>query len=95
MDVKIARELYGVMVDATASGAVLITSGSFTQPAMDFVRDKPIELIDGPKLAKLLSEAKAAAQEPAIPAKSRAVLIPTEPPAPGPARRAPRPYAPS
>ena len=80
VDVKIARELYGVMVDATASGAVLITSGSFTQPAMDFARDKPIELIDGPKLAKLLSEAKAAEQEPAVPAKSRAVLIPTEPP---------------
>lgn len=80
VDVKIARELYGVMVDSTASGAVLITSGDFTQPTIDFVTDKPIELIDGPKLAKLIAEAKAVAQKPAMPAKSRAVLIPTDPP---------------
>jgi len=80
VDVKIARELYGVMIDSTASGAVLITSGDFTQPTIDFVKDKPIELIDGPKLAKLIAEAKAVVQKPATPAKSRAVLIPTEPP---------------
>lgn len=80
VDVKIARELYGVMVDATASGAVLITSGDFTQPTIDFVKDKPIELIDGYKLAKLIAEVKTVAQKPAIPEKSRATLIPTEPP---------------
>ncbi|MEW5906867.1 MAG: restriction endonuclease [Elusimicrobiota bacterium] len=82
IDVKIARELYGVMVDAAASGAVLITSGDFTQPAIDFVRDKPMELIDGPKLVKLIAEARpgvAPASAPVIPAKSRATLIPTEP----------------
>jgi len=80
IDVKIARELYGVMVDAAASGAVLITSGDFTQPAIDFVKDKPIELIDGAKLVKLMAEVKAPAQTPVMPAKSRATLIPTEPP---------------
>lgn len=83
IDVKIARELYGVMVDAAASGAVLITSGDFTQPAIDFVRDKPVELIDGPKLVKLIAEARpggAPSSMPAQPIKSRAVLIPTEPP---------------
>jgi restriction system protein len=80
VDVKIARELYGVMVDATGSGAVLITSGDFTQPTIDFVKDKPIELIDGPKLVKLIAEAKAITQKASLPAKSRAVLIPTEPP---------------
>lgn len=80
VDVKIARELYGVMVDSTASGAVLITSGDFTQPVIDFVKDKPIELIDGPKLAKLMAVAKAVVQKPVEPVKRRAVLIPTEPP---------------
>ncbi len=80
IDVKVIRELYGVMVDATASGAVLITSGGFTQPAVDFAQDKPIELIDGPKLAKLIDEVKAPAPKSVSPAKSRAVLIPTEPP---------------
>ena len=80
VDVKIARELYGVMVDSTASGAVLITSGDFTQPAIDFVKDKPIELIDGPKLAKLIAEVKTVGQKPAVPYQRKAVLIPTEPP---------------
>ena len=80
LDVKIARELYGVMVDSTASGAVLITSGDFTQPAIDFVKDKPIELIDGPKLAGLIPEVKAAGHKPAAPYQRKAVLIPTEPP---------------
>ena len=80
VDVKIARELYGVMVDSTASGAVLITSGDFTQPAIEFVKDKPIELIDGPKLAKLIAEVKTVGQKPAVPYQRKAVLIPTEPP---------------
>ena len=82
VDVKIVREVYGVMVDAAASGAVIITSGSFTQPSIDFAQDKPVELIDGPKLVKLISEVKAVAvpQKPIIPLKSRATLVPTEPP---------------
>lgn len=80
IDVKVVREVYGVMVDATASGAAIITSGQFTQPAIDFAQDKPIELIDGPKLARLISEVKAASQKPSIPVKIRATLIPTDPP---------------
>ncbi|MDO8804640.1 MAG: restriction endonuclease [Elusimicrobiota bacterium] len=80
VDVKTVKEIYRVMGDAAASGAVLITSGDFTRPAADFAQGKPIELIDGPKLEKLIAEAKAAAPKPAIPARSRAVLIPTEPP---------------
>lgn len=80
VDVKIARELYGVMVVAAASRAVLITSGNFTQPTLDFAKDKPIDLIDGPKLARLIAEVKTAAQKPAVPVKSRATLIQTEPP---------------
>lgn len=80
IDVKVARELYGVMVDATASGAVLITSGDFAQPAIDFVKDKPIELVDGPKLARLIAEVKTPAPQQVKPPVRRAVLIPTEPP---------------
>ena len=80
VDAKIVREACGVMADAAASGAVLITSGDFTQPAIELSRGKPVELIDGPKLAKLIEEVKAPAPKPAVHAKSRAVLIPTEPP---------------
>ena len=58
VDVKIARELYGVMVDESTSKAALITTGEFTVPALDFAEDKPIELIDGEKLIKLISQVK-------------------------------------
>lgn len=94
--VQVIRELYGVMVDRGASGAAVVTSGNFTADAIEFAKSKPIELIDGASLAKLMAEVKVAntskpepvfsqsfpPSEPhiAIPRKSRAVLIPTEPP---------------
>ncbi|PIU19321.1 MAG: hypothetical protein COT18_08140 [Elusimicrobia bacterium CG08_land_8_20_14_0_20_59_10] len=74
------RALYGVMTASTASGAALITAGSFTRAAVELAKDKRIELIDGPGLEKIFSEAKAAAQQPPARAKSRATLIPTDPP---------------
>lgn len=94
--VQVIRELYGVMVDRGASGAAVVTSGNFTVDAIEFAKGKPIELIDGSSLAKLMAEVKvASADKPeplfsqsfppsgppiSIPRKSRAVLIPTEPP---------------
>lgn len=65
------------MVDTAASGAVLITSGNFTQPAFDFVKDKPIELINGEKLAKLIAEVKNQ-QQTSISQKNYANSIPRE-----------------
>lgn len=79
VDAEAVRALHGVMVASTASGAVLITSGGFTRAAVEFAEDKRIELIDGPGLEKIFSEAAAERQPPAR-AKSRATLIPTEPP---------------
>lgn len=83
VDAKTVREVHSVMEDAAASGAVLITSGEFAQPAVELARGKPVELIDGPKLAKLIEEAEAPAPKPVMHAKSRAVLIPAKPPRPG------------
>ncbi len=85
--VQIVREVYGVMVDNAASGAAVITSGSFTRDAEDFVVNKPIELIDGKALAKLISEVKIAAPAPmpaaaikSAPHQRQAVLVQTNPP---------------
>jgi len=37
-------------------GGVFVTTGSFTEGSKEFVKDKPIELIDGLKLEKLASQ---------------------------------------
>jgi len=42
----IARELYGALVASRAHSAILACTSGFTVGVLDFVRDKPIELID-------------------------------------------------
>lgn len=54
--VKIIRELYGVIAAEGATGGVVISSGTFTQEAKDFGTGKPLELIDGPELLKIVAE---------------------------------------
>jgi restriction system protein len=54
--VKIVRELYGVMTAAKANHGILATFGNFTQEAKNFAKGKPIHLITGNKLTKLISE---------------------------------------
>ena len=54
VDVKIVRELYGVMAAKQAPHGVVITSGMFTQDAKNFGADKPIDLVDGHQLLELI-----------------------------------------
>jgi len=56
--VKVVRELYGVVAAEGASGGVVICSGEFTQEACDFARGKPMELITGTTLARMIEEVK-------------------------------------
>jgi restriction system protein len=56
--VKPLRELWGVMGDEKANGAIFVTSGSFSADAFAFARGKRLELIDGPKLRGLLADVK-------------------------------------
>jgi restriction system protein len=56
--VKIVRELYGVVAAEGATGGIVICSGKFTQEARDFARGKPIELIEGTALARMIDEVK-------------------------------------
>jgi restriction system protein len=52
--VSLVRELYGVMVAEKAERAIFVTSGKFTEEAKVFASGKPLELVDGYALAKLV-----------------------------------------
>lgn len=54
--VKVVRELYGVVVAEKVTGGVVISSGTFTQEAIDFAKGKPLELLDGSALQNIITE---------------------------------------
>jgi len=58
VDVRVVREMYGLMTAEHASGVMLITSGLFTQEAKIFAEDKPIELVQGYQVADLIGSAQ-------------------------------------
>ena len=58
--VKVVREFFGVMVANGAKGGFVVTSGVFTEDAVNFAEDKNIALIDGGKLMKIINGAQAA-----------------------------------
>ena len=52
--VQVVREAFGVMTAQRAQGAIIITSGLFTQEAKAFAAGKPIDLVEGQQLADLV-----------------------------------------
>jgi len=58
VDVRVVREMYGVMTAERASGAIIITSGLFTQDARIFADNKPVDLVEGYQLAELIRSAQ-------------------------------------
>jgi restriction system protein len=76
--VKVIREMYGVMTDRKAHGAIIVTSGIFTQEARAFAEGKPIDLVEGEQLAALIRSAQG------VPSASSA----SRPSKPAPASRA-------
>jgi restriction system protein len=56
--VKPLRELWGVLGDEMADGAIFITSGSYSADALAFARGKKLDLIDGPRLRAMIAEVK-------------------------------------
>lgn len=53
---QIIRDLYGVITAERANKGILITNSIFTKAAENFAKNKPLELIDGVKLTRLLEE---------------------------------------
>lgn len=60
--VNVVREMFGVLTAHQANHFIIISSGTFTQQAIDFAAGKPIELIDGPKLLALINDVQVSPQ---------------------------------
>ena len=56
-NLAMARELYGVMAARGAAGGFVVTSGRFTDDAIDFAQGRNVLLIDGPELHALIRQA--------------------------------------
>jgi len=56
--VKVVREMYGLVIAHQATGAIIITSGLFTQEAKTFAQDKPLDLVEGQQLAAMIDLVK-------------------------------------
>jgi restriction system protein len=59
--VKIVRELYGVMAAKKATNGIVVSGGNFTKEAKEFTQGKPIVLMGGYQLLKLISEVQKSA----------------------------------
>lgn len=53
--VTLIREFFGVTVAEKAERGIFVTTGTFTPDAIEFARGKPIELVDGHRLAALVA----------------------------------------
>ena len=62
--VPVVRELYGVMAALGAAGGFVVTSGRFTAEAEAFASGRNVQLLDGPKLQRMLKQAKGDASAP-------------------------------
>ena len=68
--VTLIREFFGVTVAEKAERGIFVTTGTFTPDAVEFARGKPIELVDGHRLADLvngLQVGRRIASDPAVP----------------------------
>lgn len=50
---EIVRDLYGTMLHSGATQGFLVTTGSISKAARQWASGKPLELIDGPRLAEI------------------------------------------
>ena len=56
--VSVVREMCGVMMDERAAGVVIVCSGGFTRDAWGFAKDKPVRLVDGRALLRMIAGVK-------------------------------------
>jgi restriction system protein len=58
--VSLIREFYGVTVGEKAARGIFVTTGTYSADALAFARGKPLDLVDGEALAKLVQGLRAA-----------------------------------
>jgi restriction system protein len=54
VDVAAVRDLYGTVMNEGANRGILITTSSYGPDAYEFAKNKPLSLVDGPKLLLML-----------------------------------------
>lgn len=52
------RDFYGALIDSGVDEGYIVTTGTFTLPAKEWAQGKPINLIDGAELIKLIIKFK-------------------------------------
>ncbi|EFK94882.1 restriction endonuclease [sediment metagenome] len=65
--VDVVRELYGAMAAKGAAGGFVVTSGRFTDEAVEFADGRNVTLVDGPKLHGMIRQARARGKPAAAP----------------------------
>jgi restriction system protein len=63
VDVKVVREMLGLLVDQGAAAVKIVAIGSYTAEARRFVEGKPIELINGDVLLAMIREVQTRTSE--------------------------------
>jgi|APLak6261699311_1056244.scaffolds.fasta_scaffold00073_69 restriction system protein len=56
INVSLVRELYGIMAAEYASACIFVTSGDYTADARRFAKGRPVTLVNGEELLKLVDE---------------------------------------
>ena len=56
VDVAAVRDLYGTVINEGANRGILVTTSGFGPDSREFVKDKPITLVDGPNLIQMLKK---------------------------------------
>jgi restriction system protein len=54
----VIRDFYGAMMSESASKGFVVTTGTFSQAALAWAEGKPIELLDGEQLVKMVKEVR-------------------------------------
>jgi restriction system protein len=69
---SVIREMFGIMTAERADEAIIVTSGRFTSEAESFAQGKPIRLVDGPHLLKLVKQVQDRGRESSTPSPTTA-----------------------
>ena len=77
--VDVVRELYGVMAAKGATGGFVVTSGRFTDEAINFASGRNVTLVNGQKLHGLLRQARRVEGHPAAETPAAPVTLPRVP----------------
>jgi len=67
----VIREMFAIMTAEQADEAIIVTSGRFTSEAESFAQGKPIRLVDGPRLLKLVEQVQDRSHESSTPSLTK------------------------